>query len=241
MNWYKLSQTQTNMPWWEPQATESWADILQYMTVEDIIKDDMIKDENTLVQVLKLAGSRYMKFDFPDASPIYVVNGSYVVELDGFNIKDAIQWIYDLDEYDIESYIKPVDNVDIPDFVYHATSEENYEKIISSGYLKVMDESRGLSNAGTGDAIFASESSELDIYGDYIIKINLAGFLKDYPYVRISREQPLELVELKNSLANMLGVNYQFEEDSSDGLSGDTVIIYSNIPIKYLELENRGQ
>lgn len=128
--------------------------------------------------------------------------------------------------------------------LYHCTTKENYDKIKIEG-LKMKSDSRGAtSNRHIGKAVFTT-AEELEIpffksyYGPVVIGINAKqmkadGFMPDVEKEPDwARAEMLEFVLKKLDRENAEASMYV---DSSDQNTQWTVIVYSDIPIKYLSL-----
>lgn len=117
--------------------------------------------------------------------------------------------------------------------VYHATPRENLESIKKYG-LKPMCKTRGLANRNIGCAVFCSTNIEsISSYGDLIFEIDISKMYKDGITYEISMETGLEENEMKAALAHKIGLDIEFEKEDSS-LDEETIIIYGNIPPKYL-------
>lgn len=130
--------------------------------------------------------------------------------------------------------------------LYHCTTPQAYDSIKTQG-LKMKRHRRGaISNRHVGPAVFTTmEELEVDFFKSYygpIVLIVNAQQMKDdgfTPYVEMEpdwyRARMLEFV------LNRLGddqADASLYVDSSDQNTEGTVIIYSDIPVKYLSLAN---
>lgn len=119
--------------------------------------------------------------------------------------------------------------------VYHATPTENVESILSNG-LWMENKTRGLSNRSTYDAVFSSWNSDaIESYGDAVFEINLGQMKQDGFMPRVEQEEPVSEAEIEETIANLLGID-DYHTDVESGIDPETVVIYSNIPPKYLQL-----
>jgi len=174
---------------------------------------------------------------YEDGKPVYVSDFGNTL---WFN--DANSWIWDQDEYSLTGFYPQKDNFwdDVGDglIVYHGTYEENVENILKKG-LMASSETRGLTNKDTGDAVFASLSPEgTDSYGNVIIQIDMGAMKRDGYMPEVSGEEPLQEASLREALAWKIGLEdfNAYDGMSSDGISEDTVVIFGNIPPKYLSI-----
>lgn len=177
---------------------------------------------------IDLNGETVWVFDYNNSKCIF----------DGHSVSDARNWIYSI--HDPAIYINARDfNADFWDSVgegsilYHATPEENIPKIRKGG-IKVMDETRGLANRGTGAAIFTSSNpSAIASYG-VPITIDVGAMKRDGYMPTVAPEGPIEEKEAYEALAHKLGLDNFYHEVES-GIEEDTVVFYGNIPAKYLK------
>ena len=206
------------------------------------------KSLHEIFYILKGCNIQYKQIAFSKADPILAINYRnklHIIDGEGnFELRTGEEWIQNIIESGyIDFYVEPSDFnkqfwEGVSDYkLYHGTSRENIEDIMTQG-LRPSYKTRGLSNQGTGSAIFtSSEESTASYYYDVVIEINVGAMKADgyMPYVSI--EEPLSEAEAINSLANKIGLeNYEHQIDSSDGLSFDTVIFYEPIPPKYLRI-----
>jgi len=121
------------------------------------------------------------------------------------------------------------------DIVYHQTTQDNWNDIKTQG-INPSNKTRGVSNRGTGSAVFtSSEIDEMNSYGDVTIQIDLSKV----PDIETSLEEPIEEVYRKNQVMHMMDPEsepYQFYVDSSDGLQDTTLVVYGHIPNNAIEL-----
>jgi hypothetical protein len=175
-------------------------------------------------------------------------NGKKQVIDDSLNIKEATEWIWSILDHQLDQYIGE-DNEDFNEKfwknvctpygnneLYHATRSKNVDEIKARGLLK-MNKSRGINNKSTGNAVFTSlTDTDIDSYGEIIIKIDMCQMKKDGYMPEVSMEKPIEEANLRNQLAWKIGIKEfnAIDEYSSEGLFETTVVIYGNIPPKYL-------
>lgn len=117
--------------------------------------------------------------------------------------------------------------------LYHATPEHNFDSIKKSG-LHPREETRGIGNRGTGAAVFTSSNlNSIESYG-VPIGIDLHAMKRDGYTPRVSQEGPIAEYDARQALASKLGID-DFGQDEEPGIDPDTVIVYGNIPAKYLK------
>lgn len=133
-----------------------------------------------------------------------------------------------------------------PVTLYHCTPKENLEVIKTEG-LKAKNESRGYSsNKHIGNAIFTtSESEEIEhlksSYGEIVIGINTKQMKSDRYILTVEREPDWEQADKLAFVMEKLGKDKYGDPsryvDSSEGTSPYTVIVYGDIPPKYLSYD----
>lgn len=149
------------------------------------------------------------------------------------------EYIDDLDEDGLEALVPVVysDYFGNPktyrDIVYHQTTHDNWNDIKTQG-INPTNKTRGISNRGTGSAVFTSaEIDEMNSYGDITIQIDLSKV----PDIETSLEEPIEQAYRKNQVMVMLGQDdHQYQPDSSDGLQDTTLVVFGHIPTSAIEL-----
>lgn len=129
--------------------------------------------------------------------------------------------------------------------LYHCTTKERYEQIKVEG-LKRKDERRGATsgNSAVGPAVFTT-AEEMEVsffksyYGPIVIAIDAAQMKKDGFMPEVSKEPDWEKAEKLEFVLRKLGQEDAEASrfmDSSDQNTQGTVIVYSNIPPRYLSL-----
>lgn len=196
-----------------------------------------------IVPLMDINDVSYEFHTFPTGKQILSVDidgQMYVVEQSENRIfyDEAENWIDSAAENPEEYYENPEKDfwadVGTGCSLYHMTAQENLPLIKIKGLLP-MDTTRGISNRNTGSAVFTSDNpDDIDSYGDVLIEIDVGKMKTDgyMPYVGI--EEPVQEAEIKNSLANAIGL-YDYEAEHDSDLSPTTIIIYGPIPPKYLK------
>ena len=130
--------------------------------------------------------------------------------------------------------------------LYHCTTKENHEKIKVEGIKKKSERRGAISNRHIGPAVFTTMYEEeipyfKSYYGPVVIAIN-AGQMKRDGFTPIAEMEPdwaratmLEFVLLKLGWREDEAEAARFV-DNSDGNTQGTVILYDNIPVKYLSV-----
>ena len=172
---------------------------------------------------------------------IYSV-GDYVIVWEGDlypEVEKISEWIYRVDVFDLYPEYENAFNKEFwshPEPLFHATVEKYVKSIINSG-LHPSNASRGLNNRGVGDAVFTTSDFDEAImghYGDHIFKIDTRAMARDGIKPYVEKEPPVIEEELRITIANKLGYDYQ--SDLGSDMSPNTVIIHGHIPSKYLML-----
>ena len=125
---------------------------------------------------------------------------------------------------------------DNPTTLYHATTEENAGQIKLSG-LKSMCKTRGTGNRSVGCDVFTSMNLDDLLSGEYgntILAINADAMKKDRLTPPVELEPGIQEYHEIQNLLNKLGLDYPVE--APNDLYLDTVIVYGNIPAKYLSI-----
>lgn len=169
-------------------------------------------------------------------------DGDSVIEWDGkelyTSITNAAEWVHDQDVFEQYPDYGERFNDDFwsaPAPLFHATTEESADEIEQSG-LEARNESRGIGNRGTGPAVFTtSEASEAadGAYGDVVFVIDTAAMKRDGHTPYVSEEEPWVENELRSALAHQIGL-HDFEPDDEAGISPYTVVLFGDVPAKYL-------
>ena len=129
-----------------------------------------------------------------------------------------------------------------PSTLYHCTPTENLQSIRTHG-LTCQDETRGINNRSVGSAIFTTqEKDEVEsvksYYGPIVIAINTKLMKQDGFTPDVTQEPEVEeALELEFIFRHMgKEVDVSRFIDSSGGISEYTVIVYDDIPAKYLSI-----
>lgn len=154
------------------------------------------------------------------------------------NPKLAREFIENLDYDNLDQYFDDNFSSEFwsdPVKLYHATTPENKNKVLKQG-LKVQNNTRGLSNAHIGASVFTSmDPNSIESYGSLVFEIDTLAMKANGYTPELEEEPDIRNEKRINYLAEALGVeNYIF--DIEDGMDPNTVIIYGNIPTKYIEI-----
>ena len=128
--------------------------------------------------------------------------------------------------------------------LYHCTTKENYELIRKDGMIKRRSDRRGISNRNIGSVVFTTSAEEevpffKSYYGPVVLAINSKKMKQNgyTPYVEREsdwdRALQLSFVLTKITKKEVEAARYV---DSSDQNTEYTVIVYGDIPIKYVTL-----
>lgn len=243
MKFYKIAQEQ---PFLFPK--EELPDELQ-IDFSGNYREDLEYAENfkQIEIVLNHYDLNWQIIEFPEADPVIVVyDNNETIIIDDFEYptpKNAEEWIYEIWDFDLSNYVS------LPDYnqsfweqvgpgysVYHGTTQDNLHDIINYG-LEPRSDSRGISNRGTGEAVFASENPDSANRYPVVLQIDVGAMKKDGYMPTVSQEEPIDVSAMRNALAHKIDLeNFQDTPDSSDGLAEDTVIFYGPIPPKYISV-----
>lgn len=264
MNWYRISQ-QENFDFYRdpsiqsrktneiPSEYKQWVEKTSPSNIQSLwLILEQTHNINEFFVALKTYGGKFewKRLDFPK-EPLAVIitedgKNSYVIDdFENPELKEAREWISSIGDHNLEKYIPYEDFNKIfwdsvtPGFVlYHATDEENKEKILQHG-LKQMNKTRGINNTSTGSAVFTSNNpNDISSYGNIIFEININQMKMDGYMPNVEQEEPISNALRKKQLANLVGIEeyYPEEEYASEGLYESTYIIFGDIPAKYLKI-----
>lgn len=129
--------------------------------------------------------------------------------------------------------------------LYHCTTKENYEFIKTKGLIKKSDTRGASSNRHIGPSVFTTQYDEevsylKSYYGPIVIAINTKQMKLDGFTPPVEKEPDWARAEKLSFIFNKLGKETELNGfiDNSDGTNQGTVIVYANIPPKYLSLTN---
>lgn len=188
-----------------------------------------LDDETFLVKVI-------------DNHEIYIVESCKIEEDYGADVKLAADWLADLDESKLEDYSQ-YNSVDFwsviePGMIfYHGAPDERWPLIDMEG-LQARCETRGLHNKYIGDAVFVTPHVyEADRYGD-VIEIDVWKMLQDGYTPQTALEENVNENNMRKIIADKIGLDVDFSSEYySLGVDPDTIVIFGDIPRKYLRLE----
>ncbi len=252
------SAQQTYFPFHDPTIDgipQNWNDSPspeEQLSPEDIEEElqellDTDADINAIIiPFLDKYGIEHDTHQFPTGKQVMTIETSKKIIVDqttnGLWHWDEVQEWLDHAEQDINEYYPEKDeseefwdNIGTGYKVYHGTYEDRIRDIIRGG-IESRDETRGLENRGTGAAVFASLTiDEATPHYPHVVSIDL-GAMKEAGYMpRLGMETPIEEHQLRQSLAYGIGED-EYYEDIEQGLSGETVVIYGDIPPQFIEL-----
>jgi len=166
----------------------------------------------------------------------YSKNDIYVIGYEEYpQIEDAQEWIDQLSDDTVEEYFSKY-NINIWDevgpgfIVYHGTNKDNVNDILKNG-IEARNMSRGISNRGTGNAVFTSQNPEIAYNAyDKVFLIDMGAIKEDSYTPMLSRETALEDSKNRDQLASLISFQkYIRNEYSSEGFDEETIIIHQFI------------
>lgn len=252
--WYKKAQTQ-DMFGYENFDLVGDTDVDEdpITMIQELIEygfEDSENDEGVVEEInniiVRNKSLNIEKVNFPRADSINILSysgGRVVMDIEEQVFEDVNEWLVNINDDDLYEYIDSPDEDFKKNFwdgigsgsaVYHGTSKENIESIKMTG-LEQRQETNSLTNTSNGQAVYTSPIYETADYSyDVVVQIDL-GLMKADGYTPpVSVESGVDEAEMRNSLAHMLGIEDYHGEDLEQGLESDTVLIYGEIPLKYL-------
>jgi len=159
--------------------------------------------------------------------------------VDDFEAKTAEDWLSRVND--------PTDYVDLGDFnkdfwerpgeLYHATEEEHLDDILRDG-LVPKSETRGLTNRGTGSAVFTTTNQDTAAsgsYGNVVLRIDTDAMKKAGHTPDVALEEAANMAEAWSALANLVGIeDYSYEDSDPGAADPETVVVFGRIPPKFI-------
>jgi hypothetical protein len=177
----------------------------------------------------------------------YIIWDDKIVDPEFPYPKEKEKWLYDTDAMRLVNTLTDMVEEQFnnrfwmyPELLYHGTPKENVPLIKLEG-LKMRHLSRGLSNRHISAAVFTAQSPEfcMQSYGPEVFEINTIQMKADGFMPFVTKEPNHTEADVINFIAKKIKA-WDDEKDLansySEGTTDDTVIIYSNIPPKYLTL-----
>lgn len=220
MNWYKKAQSK-----------------------EIIYEIEDLSGLDNITSFLQKNGFQYELIDFPTGKQVLVF-GDYII--DDFEYptpKIRVDWLSDIRDNKIEDFYPIKDFNDefweneFP--LYHATKENSLQSIMKDGLTK-QNQSRAIENRSTPSAVFTSDNpDDISSYGNIVLEINTTAMKQDGYMPVVSKESPIEYAEYIDAIANKIGLDdYHYDESYiSEGIYSSTVVVFGNIPPKYLRIK----
>ena len=215
-----------------------WKEIIKWPET-----NSSVSVEEQIKNALEHSGAKKITLPNHPNDIIYITDDD-IISIDedgkGGDVTDKQRWIWDIDPSDYFPNYETKWNNDFwenPIPLYHTTTEENIAEIQEEG-LVPMNKTRGISNRGVGSAVFTTSEYEEalgGLYGNYIFEIDMTKMAHNPKRPFVSEEPPVVEAELRNSLANYIGMD-DFENDTSSDMSPYTVIVYGSIPPDCLTL-----
>jgi hypothetical protein len=237
-NLYKISEYNSD--------EEELLDILINDDTHRLTEEESANFENWdfLKEFLQRNGADISEITKPSDGSVYFFvkipgKGAYVLDESlSFSGSEVTEWVQDvINSGRADEWCTP-DDVYPPDVLYHGTSEENTEDILTDG-IGCRAESRGFSNRSVGCAIFTSSNEEEAYqYGEAIFRIDFGKMRADGETPEVGMEPDIEAYEMASSLASRFGLSLGEDVyyDIEYGMSYDTFIIYGHIDKKYITL-----
>ncbi len=178
------------------------------------------------------------KVKLPNGETIWVSEDKVVEgKLGDFSVYDKHDWVDSADALDMYPDTFSKDFWSSPSPLYHATQKRFVEDIQEDG-LEGRSSSRGLSNRSVGSAVFTTMSlseAEYGAYGNFIFQIDTRSMKKDRYTPEVGEEPDILENGARSGLAHLVGLD-DYYYDIERGVSDQTVIVYGDIPAKYLTL-----
>ncbi len=184
---------------------------------------------------IDLKGEKYVRFEY--AGSLYLMNPT------DCDPEEAHEWLNSVDDpfhyIDMGDFAKDYwDGVGPNSVVYHGTGGENIESIRQEG-LAPMCNTRGMSNRGTGCAVFVTEEpslAEVYTYPHGVVIEVLVGAMKAANLMLpVSQEDPISEYEAYMALAHKIGLE-DYNRDVEQGIDHQTLIFYGHIPPQFLRI-----
>jgi len=210
---------------------------------EDEIDD--LEGKDAIVQFLIAQGKEPQVIQL--GKDEYVIYDDKIIDPSFPQVQAKEEWLYDHSARRLRETLKDMIEErfnknfwERPEVLYHGTPIENVETIDREG-LKMQHKSRGLSNRSITRAVFTTQSPEYAEYhyGPAVFEINTPQMKADGFMPQVVKEPNHTESDVLNFLAQKIGA-WEEERDlaqaNSEGTTDDTVIIYADIPPKYLKL-----
>lgn len=215
-----------------------WKEDLENLTELGLTTIDVLEQYNLDYNIIEVNDNKLLTLTIDKN---LLVSDDFEEDYPSF--EEAQEWIDSLLDYRLDEYVPEEENNfwENPEILYHGTYIDRWENIKDSGILEPRNLSRAISNRHMGSAIFTSTNRDFveSSYGEVILEINTIKMKMDGYMPLVSRELPLEESERRMRLANLIGYDeYLINEYTSDGLSIETVVIYGNVPLKYIKKIN---
>ncbi len=178
-------------------------------------------------------------------SDLYKTPGGGLIEFDGTSLytryyDDANEFV---SEAAIDSFFPNYEDFlnnefwESPGPLYHATTEENWEAIQKDqDGLRPASETRGVTNRDVGGAVFTTadeDEAKEGSYGPVVLRIDTEAMKRDGLTPRIEQEPDISEGAKRETLAHIVDAeNYNY--DYEQGMSPNTIVMYGNVPAKYL-------
>lgn len=229
-----LDELKEEYPWDTDDIEDTLEDVKQHLGMKEVV---------TLLKILDYKNVRLIRL--PNHKEIVVTKDNVFEDSYLDRIEDWIADVSDLELFEMFDYNENKwsrefwQNVHHGSVVWHNTEKHAWEDIQKDGVLKATRVSRGLTNSSTGSAVFVTmdpDATALGNYGPISLEIDLYTMKKNHYMPMVSEEEPIVEHKLRTALAHLIGYeNFNDHEITSDGLDYNTLVIFGDIPIKYIE------
>jgi hypothetical protein len=188
-------------------------------------------------RVIDLAGDKYIIWD------------DKIIDPDWPEVEDKSDWVWSTQAQRLRERLRDKLEDEFnqrywerPEGLYHGTPKENVESIQRDG-LKMQHKSRGLSNRHITRAVFTEQEPSYCQYhyGPEVFFIDTNAMKKDGFMPRVEKEPNHIEADVVNFLAHKIGAwdesgDRDWANSMSEGTTENTIIVYADIPAKYLKL-----
>lgn len=178
----------------------------------------------------------------------YIIWDDKIVDPEFPRVQEKREWVWDHSAWRIREALQDLIEERFnaafwmhPEPLYHGTPEENVESIKNFG-IRMQHKSRGLSNRHISQAVFTEKSPEFCRYhyGPAVFEINTPQMKADGFMPVVTKEPNHIESDVVNFLAHKIGAwtpdeDRDFAQSQFEGTTEDTIIVYDNIPAKYVK------
>ena len=216
---------------------------------EDYDEDEIenLEGIDVIMQYLQAHGKEPQIIDL--AGENYIIWDDNILDPDWPKVQTKSDWLWDHSAWRLRERIRDLieDRFnqaywERPEPLYHGTPKENVQSIQQDG-LKMQHKSRGLSNRNIHRAVFTEQEPEYCQYhyGPEVFEINTPAMKADGFMPRVEKEPNHVEADVINALAHKIGAwdeqgDRDWANSQSEGTTEGTIILYADIPPKYLKL-----